>query len=396
MDRNERIGAAAAKMRGYVESKQTFLTSAVKRVPARSYTDPDQWKAEMELVFRRLPLMLAFTAELPRPGDFKAMDVIGLPVLINRDKAGTVRAFLNVCPHRGAPVASEGHGNCPRFTCKYHGWTFGQDGRLIGISEASKFGAVDKAELGLRELPAAERAGMIFVSLTPGAPMDIEDFTRGYLEDLEGLGLADWTFLGSRVIEGANWKVAIDGYLEGYHFASLHPQTIYPRTPSNCAHYEAFGPHQRIGFPQHRIVETLPAVPREEWGAQENNGFDFARILFPNVSMFIAPEITQVAQIFPGPTPDRNRTVLNYLRREPIRDKADREATEAAMNFFRDVTYTEDYLIGMDVQKGLQSGAHDEFLFGRNEPGNQYFHEWLDWYLQDDTEMPEPVLQAED
>ncbi|OYU35514.1 SRPBCC family protein [Novosphingobium sp. PASSN1] len=396
MNRNERIGAAAAKMRGYVEQKQTFLTSAVKRVPARSYTDPDQWKAEMELVFRRLPLMLAFTAELPKPGDYKAMDVIGLPVLINRDKAGTVRAFLNVCPHRGAPVAGEGHGNCPRFTCKYHGWTFGPDGRLIGVSEASKFGTVDKADLALRELPAAERAGMIFVSLTPGAPMDIEDFTRGYLEDFEGLGLADWTYLGNRVIEGANWKVAIDGYLEGYHFASLHPQTIYPRTPSNCAHYEAFGPHMRIGFPQHRIVETLPAVPREEWGAQENNGFDFARILFPNVSMFIAPEITQVAQLFPGPTPDRNRTVLTYLRREPIRDEADREQAEAAMNFFRDVTYTEDYLIGMDVQQGLQSGAHDEFLFGRNEPGNQYFHEWLDWYLQDDTEIPEPVLQAED
>jgi hypothetical protein len=80
----------------------------------------------------------------------------------------------------------------------------------------------------------------------------------------------------------------------------------------------------------------------------------------------------------------------------PIREEADREQAEAAMTFFRDVTCTEDYLIGMDVQKGLQSGAHDEFLFGRNEPGNQYFHEWLDWYLQDDTEMPEPVLQAED
>jgi len=97
MERNERIGLAAQRMRTYVEQGQTFRTGAVKRVPARSYTDPDQWKAELELVFRRLPLMLAFTAELPRPGDYKAMDVIGLPVLINRDKAGTVRAFLNVC-----------------------------------------------------------------------------------------------------------------------------------------------------------------------------------------------------------------------------------------------------------------------------------------------------------
>jgi len=152
------------------------------------------------------------------------------------------------------------------------------------------------------------------------------------------------------------------------------------------------GPHQRIGFPQHRIADALKDIPRAQWGMQENNGFDFARILFPNVSVFIAPEITQVAQIFPGPTPGRNRTVLNYLRREPIRDEADRAATEAAINFFRDVTYNEDYLIGLEIQKGLESGAHEELLFGCNEPGNQYFHEWLDWYLRDDTDMPEPLL----
>ncbi|MFN3554208.1 MAG: aromatic ring-hydroxylating oxygenase subunit alpha, partial [Novosphingobium meiothermophilum] len=284
MDRIERIGQVAEIMRDYVENKQTFLTDTTKRVPVRSYTDPDQWKAEMELIFKRVPLMLAFTAELPNPGDYKAMDAVGMPVLINRDKAGKVRAFLNVCSHRGAPVASEGHGNCPRFTCKYHGWTFGQDGKLIGISEASKFGEVHKSEMGLRELPCEERAGMIFVVLTPNAPIDVDSFFRGFLEDFEALDFGKWSYMGSRVIEGANWKIAYDGYLEGYHFASLHPETIFPRTPSNCMHYEGFGPHQRIGFPQHRIAEALKDVPRDQWGTQENNGFDFVRIMFPNVS----------------------------------------------------------------------------------------------------------------
>lgn len=392
MDRIERIGHVAEIMRDYVENKQTFLTETTKRVPVRSYTDPDQWKAEMELVFKRVPLMLAFTAELPNPGDYKAMDAVGMPVLINRDKTGQVRAFLNVCSHRGAPVANEGHGNCPRFTCKYHGWTFGQDGKLIGISEASKFGEVHKSELGLRELPCQEKAGMIFVVLTPNAPIDVDAYFRGFLEDFEALDFGNWSYMGSRVIEGANWKIAYDGYLEGYHFASLHPQTIFPRTPSNCMHYEGFGPHQRIGFPQHRIAEALKDVPREKWGEQENNGFDFVRIMFPNVSAFVAPEITQVAQLFPGPTPGENRTVLNYLRREPIRDEEDRANVEAAMNFFRDVTYTEDYLIGLEIQKGLETGAHDELVFGRNERGNQYFHEWLDWYLQDDADLPEPTM----
>jgi len=392
MNNAARIGDAAEAMLAYVETATTFMGESTLAVPSCSYINSDQWRAEIELVFKRLPLMLAFTAEMPAPGDYKAMDAMGLPVLITRDKAGQVRAFLNVCSHRGAPVATEGHGKCPRFTCKYHGWTFGADGALVGVAEARTFGDVAKVERGLRQLPCEERSGMIFVCLTPNAPMDVDRNFRGLLEDFDMLGFADWTYLGSRVIEGANWKIALDGYLEGYHFASLHPDTIAPRTPSNRMHYEGFGPSFRIGFPQRGIAEALAAVPREEWGEQETNGFDFVRILFPNVAVFVGPEITQVAQIFPGPTPDRNRTVLSYLRRLPIRDEADRQETEAVMNFFRDVTYTEDYLIGLEIQKGLESGAHDELVFGRNERGNQYFHEWLNWHLADDPSLPEPVM----
>lgn len=392
MDRVQNIGDVAETMLDYVENNKTYLTETTLTVPTRSYTDTDQWRAEMELIFMRVPLMLAFTAELPNPGDYKAMDAIGKPVLINRDRAGKVRAFLNVCSHRGAPVAADGHGNCPRFTCKYHGWTFGQDGKLLAVAEASKFGDVTKAERGLRELPCEERAGMIFVCLTPNAPIDLDNFFRGYLADFEALEFDKWSFLGSRVIEGANWKIAFDGYLEGYHFASLHPQTIFPRTPSNCTHYEGFGPNIRIGFPQRRIAEALKDVPREQWGTQENNGFDFVRIFFPNVSIFVAPEITQVAQLFPGPTPDRNRTVLNYLRRDAPKDDTDRSNLETMINFFRDVTYQEDYVIGLEIQKGLETAAHDDLVFGRNERGNQYFHEWLNWYLQDDPDLPEPKM----
>ena len=75
-------------------------------------------------------------------------------------------------------------------------------------------------------------------------------------------------------------------------------------------------------------------------------------------------------------------------------DAEDQAAVEAVINFFRDVTYNEDYLIGMDMQKGLESGAHAELVFGRNERGNQYFHEWLNWYLQDDASLPKPELKA--
>jgi phenylpropionate dioxygenase-like ring-hydroxylating dioxygenase large terminal subunit len=378
------IGDAAEKMLEYVENDSTYMTEKVMEISSASYTDPDQWGAEMELIFKRVPLMLALTCEMPNPGDYKAMDAVGMPILISRDREGVVRAFLNVCSHRAAPVASEGHGNCARFTCKYHGWTYGTDGKLIGIADRAKFGDIDKGARGLRPLPCVEKNGMIFVCLTPDTPLDVDTYYGK-------VGMKDWAFLGSRVIEGANWKIAFDGYLEGYHFAMLHPETIFPRTPSNVMHYEGFGPNIRIGFPQ-RSIAKLREIPREQWENQENNGFDFVRIFFPNVSAFLAPEIAQIAQLFPGPTPDKNRTVLLYARRDPPKDEEDKANLEEMINFLRDVTYSEDYVIGLEIQKGLESGAHENLVFGRNERGNQYFHEWLNWYLEDDPTLPKPVM----
>lgn len=390
MDR-ELIGDIAEKMLDYVETDTTFMTDKIMRVPSSAYVDPDQWRAEIELIFKRVPLMLALSCEMPKPGDYKAMEAIGLPVLLARDKSGEVRAFLNVCSHRGAPVAADGHGNCSRFTCIYHGWTFGPDGRLLAVADREKFGDIDKAALGLRQLPCVERNGMIFACLTPDAPLDLDAYYAGMLDDYDNVGLKDWTFLGARVIEGANWKIAFDGYLEGYHFATLHPQTIYPRTPSNVTHYEGFGPNMRIGFPQ-RSIARLRDIPREQWSEQENNGFDFVRIFFPNCSAFLAPEIAQIAQLFPGPTPDKNRTILLYCRKNPPRDAEDQANIDAMITFLRDVTYNEDYLIGLQIQRGLESGAHKEIVFGRNERGNQYFHEWLNWYLANDPTLPKPVM----
>src|SRR5882724_5652105 len=143
----ERIGEVAETMLEYFEGNKTFQTDKLMTVPAASYTDPNQRSAEIELIFKRLPLMLALSCEMPKPGDYKAMEVVGLPVLIVRDKAGTVRAFLNVCAHRWAPVAREGLGNCAhfRFICPFHGWTYGVDGKLMGIADRAKFGDIDRA-----------------------------------------------------------------------------------------------------------------------------------------------------------------------------------------------------------------------------------------------------------
>jgi phenylpropionate dioxygenase-like ring-hydroxylating dioxygenase large terminal subunit len=321
--------------------------------------------------------MLALSIELPNANDYKAVDVVGLPVLIVRGKDGKARTFLNVCSHRAAQVAPAGPGNRSRFSCPYHGWTYGSDGRLIGVADSSKFGSIDRTTHGLTELPCEERAGLIFAILTPGLHIDVAEFLGGMLDDIAALELDKWHYLGNRDIFGANWKVTFDGYLEGYHFAAAHSQTVAPRTYSNLMKYDFFGPHMRIAWAQTDIAE-LRGVARDEWGRRENRGYDFTRTIFPNMSIFLAPEMGQIAQLLPGPGPAENRTILNYICREAPADDAARAHVNEMCRFFGDVTNDEDYLLGLKVQKGLESGAREYVTFGRNEVGNQHFHRWLD------------------
>ncbi len=390
MDYYETIGNEAEKLLEYVESGTTDSADGTLEVPVSKYLDPDRFAREIDRIFMKMPLLAALTAELPKPGDYKAMELLGKPLLITRRKDGTAAAMLNVCAHRGMIVVPEGRGSAPRFSCPYHAWTFANDGRLIGVNEPGKFGPVCKEERGLTQLPCVEAGGAIWVVLTPGESIDIEAHLGGMLADLEAYDLGGWHFLGSRTIHGANWKIAYDGYLEGYHFAAAHPETIHPRTFSNIMHFTAFGPHMRVGFPQIGIRDSLGAIPRPDWGANENKGYDFVRTIFPNVSIFFAPELTQVAQLVPGPTPDRNTTHLLFIRRDPPKDAEDAEALEGMMNWLRDVVDQEDYGVGLKVQQGLEAGAFGSVIFGRNERGNQYFHRYVD-YLVDGGDAP-PVL----
>ena len=392
MGYHDTIGAEAEKMLEYVETGTTDSATASMEVSASIYTDRTRYDREMSEIFLKLPLLAALTAEMPNPGDYKAMDLMGKPVLITRKSDGSVAAMLNVCAHRGMILKPEGLGNARRFSCPYHAWTYANDGKLIGVSEPQKFGPVCKEERGLTQLPCAEAGGIIWVSLTAGTDMDIAAHLGGMLDDLEAYDLKNWHYCGARRIYGPNWKIAYDGYLEGYHFASAHPETIHPRTFSNIMNFTAFGPHLRVGYPQTRIKEALGALPRATWGEHENEGYDFVRTIFPNISIFFAPEITQVAQLIPGPTPQQNTTNLLFIRREPPKDAEDQAAIETMMDWLRDVVNVEDYGVGLQVQKGLESGALPSVIFGRNERGNQYFHRYVDYLLSDHPDKQPPEL----
>ena len=108
-------GDVAEKMLAFVETRTTDQAPGTYEVPVKNYLDPEIWQKEIDTIFMRVPLMLAMTIELPNVNDYKAMEVIGKPILITRGKDGKARAFLNVCKHRAMHMAKMGTGNCSRF-----------------------------------------------------------------------------------------------------------------------------------------------------------------------------------------------------------------------------------------------------------------------------------------
>lgn len=366
----------------------------VLRVAAGHYFETPRWRDEIDRVFKRMPLLLATTAELRHPGDYKSLEAVGVPILISRGADGEVRAFVNMCSHRGAIIVPEGRGSTKRFTCPYHAWTYDGDGALVAIYKENDFGHIDKSCNGLTRLPVAERAGLIWVQVDPNASLDIDTFLCGYDDVLSHFDFENWHFFADRRIDGPNWKIAYDGYMDLYHLPILHKNTFGPNMP-NQALYTAWGPHQRVSSPDPSLCE-LSKRPESQWPDAALIGGVWT--IFPHVSIASfegGGRSVMLSQLFPGDTPLTSYTVQNYLMENP----PDAAATEAATEQFKLLEYVvreEDYATGLRQQRALMTGAKSHVMFGRNEGGGHRFHRWVDKLIEtDDDQLNALFSQAE-
>jgi nitrite reductase/ring-hydroxylating ferredoxin subunit len=363
-------------------------TADILRVPVEHYFDPDRFEREKECIFRRLPLMLALSSEISEPGSYKAMDAAGVPVLLTRGSDGEIRAFVNMCSHRGAVVVPEGAGEARRFICPYHAWTYDQEGALVGILSKEDFGEVDRSCHGLTRLPAAERAGLIWVTLNPESTLDIDTYLCDYDKLLSHFGFESWHLVSRRQVEGPNWKIAYDGYLDLYHLPILHKDTFGPNMP-NRAHYYAWGPHQRVSSP-HPMLAGLQDSDDAEWpdGLLMNGVWT----IFPHVSIAsfdAGGRGVLISQLFPGEDALSSVTVQSYVMETKPPDEALPDV-EKQVDLLEYVVREEDYATGLRQQHALQTRAKSHVMFGRNEGGGQAFHGWLGRLL----ELSEEELNA--
>ena len=388
----EQLLAMARRNIAHVRAGTIDQAPGLYRVPAWHYYDAARWELEVERIFKRLPILLGFSCEMREPGSYRALEVADTPILLTRTSSGEVRAFLNVCSHRGAAVVPEGGGQASKFGCPYHAWGYDNEGQLLGIFKEKVFGEVDKSCLGLTPLPVAERAGLIFAVPTPNPAIDIDAFLNGYGEILEHLALENCHYVGRQVIQGPNWKIAYDGYLDFYHLPILHKDTFGPAMPSDTL-FDAWGPHQRVSMP---AQEYLSFADRDEETWKVDNLLGGVWTIFPGGSIAdfdAGGKLYMISMLYPGSTPETSVTVQNFLACfEPDDEK--RELIAQQMKFLRHVVENEDYTVCGQIQKAVKTGARSEFVFGRNEGGSQTFHRWVQALVDTEDEGLPQLFRA--
>ncbi|MEP5765696.1 MAG: aromatic ring-hydroxylating dioxygenase subunit alpha [Halieaceae bacterium] len=357
-----------------VERGSCTLADSIMEIDSAEYSDAALFERERIELFRNYPQFIGPSCMLPEAGDFYAYDDTGIPLLIVRKHDGSLGGYLNICSHRGAPLA-EGVGQAKKqrmFSCPYHAWSYDLDGQLIGVPFGKDgFTEMDKGSRCLTSVQVEEKDGMIFVMPNPELKFAVEDAIGGIGQQIEGFGFENHHLLGIKRVEtNISWKLNMDTFHEFYHFDALHPDTIAQMSYNNICHYQQFGRNHSMSSPTLQINE-LKAQDEADWNPRSY--LSFVNYIFPNTVIFVVEDHFQTWRVYPI---DQQKSVVYhsmFLPEAPATE-AEREEKEAFFQMINDVAVTEDYNLVEKIQRSLNAGLERSVLAGRNEPGVQNMH----------------------
>jgi phenylpropionate dioxygenase-like ring-hydroxylating dioxygenase large terminal subunit len=363
-------------------------------IPARPYYDPEWFELEREAVFKRTWLQVGHVCELPGPASFivRPVEVAGASVLIVRGKDDVIRAFHNVCTHRGTELVAAKQGKAAAFTCRYHAWTFGYDGALRSAPDFERF-YVAKADCGLKPVAADVCGGLIFVNFAPRPSEGLRDFLGPIAEQLDGLTPSRATTFSEYVYEiEANWKLAYDNFQENYHLRFIHPKTggatIGPDNPMGYpTSYSFYGPHRGQTLWKNPDPPPPPPTLAFTYGkaaalaaadGAPNGKVDFK--VFPNLFL-IGQTAWFFSHVMMPLSATRTRGVIRLYWVGEDGDATRRFVREHLMASVRDL-HAEDRAIIEAGQKGLGSGALEHINFQLHESLCRHLHACVDERVQ--------------
>jgi len=318
-------------------------------IPSAWYTDPRFHDLDREAVFAESWQNVGHIDQVKNVGDHIIDHIAGNPVIVIRGNDNELRAFYNVCRHRGGPLALK-DGNCDMIQCKYHGWTYQLDGMLRGVPHMNRTELFDKKDYGLIPVTLAIWEGLLFLSLAE-RPRPLAEYVAGITERVGAEGLGKLRF--ARRVDydvKCNWKVYVDNFLEGYHVPYVHPELF-----------------KLYDFQQYRTevfdwysLQVGPLSSNGNNNIYSAGGEALYYQIFPNFMLNILPRRLQTNQVIPL-AHDRCRVVFRYFYEEIESPAAQKLIAEDLA--YSDSVQAEDIEICERVQEGLASRAYDRGRF---------------------------------
>lgn len=372
MDRDEKI-RLTRRLIAHVDNNTTDYAEELLRVPFSVFDDPDLAAKERDVV-RRFPHIVAHVDELAKAGDFLTTELIGTPLLVVRQNDGSVKAFANVCRHRGSRVEFAESG-CKRvFACPYHNWSYGKDGSLRGMPHAEGFDGMDRDEYGLVEFPCEVRHGLVWVVPTVGAGLDI----AAILGDKHDAEVADTGMGESYQVRKEtwrlemNWKIAVDGVQDSYHLCQLHTKTVCNYLEGNITAFDPVGRSWRLVVARKSITEVRDADP----DAFDVRDYSLANYtIYPGTMLVTEPNHFEIWTIVPD-AQDPNVSYCTIRLLSPAKPQTPREERILQKNWdlLMETLHAEDWFVTKTITANAAHGQVDELIYGRNELPGQVFH----------------------
>ena len=345
-------------MTTFRKTSETYVKGSLT-LPQKYYVSNEMFDLEQERIFRKYWACAGHQSRIPNAGDYFLLNLFGESLIILRDKEHKVRAFYNVCRHRGTRVCEEGEG---RFSgsiqCSYHAWTYGLDGKLIGAPFMKDVPGFNWEEYPLRAAPVEIWEGFIFVHLGLGTPAPFKDVYAPLIGRFKQWNM-DRLKPHQRIPYDvkSNWKYIFQNFNECYHCPTIHPLlnkfTDYTSGTNDLTEGPFLGGFMNITNESMTVTGRACSLPLGELGDDGQRGYYYS--ILPNLLLNMHPDYVMFHLVQPG-APGYSRIVTEWLFNPEAFGRPDFRPQEA-VDFWHE-TNLQDWHVCELGQLGVSSQAY--------------------------------------
>ena len=392
-----------------VQWAQAFPELGTEPIPTERCLSPEYFAREREKVFKRVWLKVGRVEEIPNPRDYKVkrLDFANTSIILVRGEDGEIRAFHNICSHRGNKIVwgDDTYGLCDTtrgksFACHFHGWVYNLKGELVGVPQEELFFEFDKCQNGLPRIATDTWEGFIFVNLDPAPAQNLKDFIGEHADRLKGFPFHEMTAVYEYyTILNCNWKIAWDAFSEAYHVSTVHAGSfpgvfdaevkqvgMYGIHHSGAAHQRPAPPTTPVAALSYKLATASIAKPgfRSSLPSRINPDHDPEFVFdvsafFPNFLLHVSEGLYFTHQFWPVSV---DKTLWEGIQYFPPASNAGERFSQEFGQVLQRNAWLEDTGTMEATQLALSSGVKKFFYFQDGEVLLRHNYQVIEEYLK--------------